>query len=109
MRVLKSIERDWRNALRRLIRQRGLVDTGALVESVEVSAEIDDFGVCEITIDAVDYIKYLYEPFKLYEFVNYSNIASRAYFQWLNEKAKQFPFVDWKGKWQPKIIVNLPE
>lgn len=109
MRVLKTIERDWRNALRRLIRKRGLVDTGLLVESVEISAEIDDFGVLEINIDAVDYIKYLYEPYNLGEFVYYDNIVSRAYMEWLNVKAKQYPMINWKTKFKPKIVVNLPD
>lgn len=109
MRVLKTIERDWRNALRRLIRREGLVDTGLLVESVEVWAEIDEFGVLEINIEAVDYIKYLYEPYDLGRFVYESNIVSRAYMEWINLKAQQYPFIDWKQKLKPKIIVNLPE
>jgi hypothetical protein len=109
MRVLKTIERDWRNALRRLIRKRGLVDTGLMVESVEIWAEIDDFGVLEINIEAVDYLKYLYEPFNLGEFVYEDNIVSRAYMEWTQEKAKDFPFIDWKRKFKPRIIVNLPE
>lgn len=107
MRVLKSIERDWRNALRRLIRARGLVDTGLLVESVEITADIDEFGVLEIDVQAVDYIKYLFEPYGLEDFVYYSNIVSRAYMEWLNEKKKQYPLVDWGAKFKPKIVITL--
>lgn len=109
MRVSKSIEREWRNALRRLIRKRGLIDTGLLVESVEIRANIDDFGVLEIDIESVDYIKYLYEPYKLDEFIYTSNLVSRAYAGWVAEKAKQFPLIDWSMKLKPKIVVNLPE
>jgi hypothetical protein len=109
MRVRAQIERDWKSALKRLIKSKGLYDTGALYDSIEISAEIDDFGVLEITIDAMDYIKYLFETFGLIDFVYYSNIVSRAYAEWISIKQKQFPMVDWAGKWTPRIVVNLPE
>lgn len=107
MRVLKTIERDWRNALRRLIRARGLVDTGLLVESVEITANIDEFGVLEIDVEAVDYIKYLYNEYNLEDFVYEKNIVSRAYMEWLNIKKQQYPLIDWGVKFKPRIVVTL--
>jgi hypothetical protein len=109
MRVAGQIEREWRNALRRLVKSKGLYDTGALYESIEVYAEIDNFGVLEITVEAMDYIKYLFEPFGLIDFVYYSNIVSKAYAEWISIKQKQFPMIEWGGNWTPKIIVNLPD
>lgn len=109
-RVSKQIEREMRAALRKEINRQGLIDTGLLYDSIEVYAEIDDFGVMEVTVDAMDYIKFLWVPYKLDQFIYSGNMVSRAYAGWLYERAKKYPLLDFgSNNFKATIVFNIPE
>lgn len=119
MRVKAVVERKMRAALRAEIKAKGLIDTGLMYESVEVYAEIDDFGVMEITIDGMFYIKYHWDMFRLFDFINRKDIPGwgttkgliiEAYEPWIRRKTKDIPIINWGGITKnAKVIFNLPE
>lgn len=111
MRLSRSKERDIRNALRREIRRQGLIDTGLLHDSIEIQANINDAGVLFIEVFAVDYINYLWEPYKLYNFIYKGDLISLAYMQWIDYMTKKNPAFGFlkKAERNARVVFELPE
>jgi len=54
------------NSFKDIIRQNGLIDTGTLLASIRCFVTVSN-GVMTIDLYAIDYMKYLVEPFRLIE------------------------------------------
>lgn len=93
----RTVQRDLRNELRRLIRDvRHLVDTGLMWESTEIECSIDASGNMTIEVYSTDYLKYLWEEYKLYTFPKKETLE-RAYMGWVQKKINEQPMGNWKN------------
>ena len=101
-------QRQFTEALKKQIKKQGLIDTGALYESIDCTVSIDEFGVMTVDVYAMDYIKYLWFPYSLDKFVYTGNFIWTSYAQWTDYKTKQQPIINWKVD-NPRIVFNLPD
>jgi hypothetical protein len=99
-------QRQFREALKKEIKQQGLIDTGALYESIDVNVTIDEFGVMTVDVYSVEYLKYLFYEYSLDNFLERGNFVSSSYKEWTEYKIAQNPTLDWKVT-NPKIIIEL--
>jgi hypothetical protein len=100
------VQRQFRDGIKRAIKDNGLIDTGAMYDSIDVDVSIDEFGVMTVEIYSVEYLKYHWERFNLDRFVDYGNFVWAAYAQWTAYKVEQNPMLTWNVT-DPKIIFEL--
>jgi hypothetical protein len=96
--VSEEIENKMKRRFQRLIRKNGLIDTGALWRSIDITATISDAGQLHIKVYSEDYLKYLDERFVLSsDFVNargFATIAAEAYTEWVQYMTRRFPLLE---------------
>lgn len=95
-RLPQWLQRQFTEGLKKEIKQQGLIETGALYESIDCRVEIDEFGVMTITVFSVDYLKYLWFAYNLEKFVYKGSFLWAAYAQWTAYKVRQNPTLNWR-------------
>lgn len=99
-------QREFTEGLKKEVKEKGLIQTGALYESIDCSVEIDEYGVMTVTIYAMPYLKYLWFEYSLDKFVRRGTFVWAAYAQWTAYKVKRQPLLDWKVT-DPKIEFEI--
>lgn len=99
-------QRQFTEGLRKEIKNAGLIETGTLYGSIDISVTIDDNGVMTLDIYAVEYLKYLWFGYNLENFVYKGAYLWTAYAQWLDYMTKKYPSLNWKQP-TPKVKFNL--
>lgn len=99
-------QRQFTEALKKQIKEQGLIDTGAMYASIDCSVSIDEFGVMTVDIYSVEYLKYLFYEYSLDKFLDRGNFVWASYAQWTAYKVEQNPMLEWKVT-NPKIIIEL--
>lgn len=100
------VQRQFTEALKKRIKDQGLIDTGTLYASIDCTVSIDEFGVMTVDVYSVDYLKYIWFEYSLDKFVNKGSFVWSAYAQWTAYKVQQNPLLTWKVD-NPKIVFNI--
>lgn len=93
---LQTISTSIENIIKQTISNKGLVDTGTLLNSIKASITIDTSGEMQIKIVGEDYFKYLddehnivNDAFSSQSFAQIEEEISNAYLKYLTEKIEE--------------------